>query len=263
MTGAAIPIGADAVIPIELADPPRFGELRRAGDPAPQGSVRFVAAPAPAEFVRTAGSDLPAGAILLDAGVRLTPSRIGLLANAGVRSVPVRPKPRILLVSTGDEVSAPGEPLAPGRIYDANTPLLASALRGAGADVEVCRVSDSPDALRRLVVEEGSTADVLVTSGGISAGAYEVVREALAGLGAEFTGLALQPGGPQGCGGLALPGGGSLPALCFPGNPVSSALSAELFLLPCSARTPAGRHCAPPSTCRSPTRSTRRRRSTS
>ena len=234
MTGAAVPAGADAVIPIERADPPRFTELRRAGDPAPAGVVRFAAPPEPGAFVRPRGSDLRAGDRLVSAGDRLTPARIGLLAGAGVAVVPVRRRPRVLLVTTGDELAGPGAPLAPGAIHDANTPLLAAALREAGAEVTPERVPDRPEALRRLLRERGAEHELLVTSGGISAGAFEVVRDALADRGAEFASLALQPGGPQGCGLVRAEGpeGPAIPALCFPGNPVSSALSAELFLLP-------------------------------
>ena len=231
MTGAPLPTGADTVIPIERADPPRFTELRRARDEAPAGTVRFTAAPAAGEFVRPLGSDLPEGEPLLPAGARLTPARIGLLANAGIAEVPVRPRLRILLVTTGDEVAAPGEEIAPGRVFDANTPLLAAALRGAGALVTPARAADRPEELARLVLELAEEHDLLVTSGGISAGAFEVVREALAPLGVRFLGVAMQPGGPQGLG-IAGFGEHQLPALCFPGNPVSSALSAEVFLLP-------------------------------
>lgn len=231
MTGAPIPLGADAVVPIEHAEPPRFTELRRAGDPAPAGSVRFTTAPAAGAFVRPSGSDLPAGATLLDSGVRLTPARIGLLASAGVTEVPVRRRPRVLLVATGDEVATPGDTLTAGQIYDANTPLLAALLRGAGAAVTAHRTSDRPGELERLLTERAPEIDLIITSGGISAGAYEVVRDALAPAGVEFTSIALQPGGPQGLGRWEA-ADTSVPVLCFPGNPVSSALSAELFVAP-------------------------------
>lgn len=248
MTGAAMPAGADAVIPIEQADPPRFTSLRRAGEPevAP-ARVAFGHAPETGAFVRRAGSDHPARAPLLAAGARLRPSSIGLLASAGVARVAVRARPRILLVSTGDEVVAPGRPLTPGRIYDANAPLLSAALREAGAVVTAVHVADDPAAFLGLLAEAAPTHDLLVTSGGISQGAFEVVRETLtAGWPAaapavlqastvEFGGIAMQPGGPQGVGTVTIAGAEratSLPVLCFPGNPVSSAISAELFLLP-------------------------------
>ncbi|MEV8337240.1 gephyrin-like molybdotransferase Glp [Leucobacter sp. NPDC077196] len=246
MTGAAIPFEADAVIPIEQADPPRFGLLQRMGAAATPGAapaydaetVTFSHAPQPGAFVREQGSDHAGDAPLVLRGSRLRPSSIGLLASAGVAMVPVLPRPRVLLLSTGDEITAPGGRLAPGRIYDANAPLLAAALRAAGAEVTVHRVADQPGALLACIAAAGEH-DLLVTSGGISAGAFEVVRDAFGGdphtendpSSIAFTAIALQPGGPQGAGFVAV-NGRRLATLCFPGNPVSSALSAELFLLP-------------------------------
>lgn len=239
MTGAPIPAGADAVIPIEQADPARFTELRRADDPAPRGTVRFRATPAPGAFVRPRGSDLAAGAPLIAAGTRLTPARIGLLANAGVTELAVHRRPRVLLLSTGDEVAAPGTPIDPGHVGDANTPMLTALMTGLGAEVSAHRAPDLPDAVERVLAAHGPAADLIVTSGGISAGAFEVVREVLTAHGVEFGGIALQPGGPQGLG-YWDPDGARVPVLCFPGNPVSSALSAELFLAP-ALRAAAGR----------------------
>ena len=237
MTGAPVPLGADAIIPIEAAVPPQFTELRRAGDLAPTGSVGFAEAPPAAQFVRRAGSDLPLGGELVAAGTRLTPAVIGLLGNAGVQHVPVRRQPRVLLVSTGDEVADTTDAaLTHGRIFDANTPMLSALLREAGASVTHMRVADDATALQQLVTTYASDFDLLLTSGGISAGAYEVVRETFTGHGVTFTGVAMQPGGPQGVGLLtfATPTGQpvTIAALCFPGNPVSCALSAECFLLP-------------------------------
>lgn len=229
MTGAPIPIGADAVIPIEQADPPRFFALGVAGERA--ASVRFAAPPPAGQFIRRRGEDLRAGSIVLRAGWRITPARIGLLAAAGIAAVPVRPRPRVLLITTGDELTPPGEPLAPGRITDASTPLLAAALREVGALVTTERVPDEPRRLRAVLRKHAAEHDLVVTSGGISAGAFEVVREALDPLGVTFASIAVQPGGPQGWGTLSLDGA-QVPVLCFPGNPVSSALSLELFLLP-------------------------------
>lgn len=239
MTGAPIPEGAEAVIPIERADPARFTELRRAGDPAPRGTVRFVEAPVSGEFVRPRGSDLAVGALLLAAGTRVTPARIGLLANAGVVEVAVRRKPRVLLLSTGDEVAAPGAPLAPGHVGDANTPMLTALLTGLGAEVSAYRAPDAVAAVEGVLAAHGPKADLIVTSGGISAGAYEVVRDVFSGHGVEFDGIAMQPGGPQGLG-YWDPDGARVPVICFPGNPVSTALSAELFLAP-ALRAAAGR----------------------
>lgn len=252
MTGAALPSGADAVVPIEAALPPAFPRLSRAGAPEPTGTVSFVADVEPGTFVRAAGVDVAAGTELLPAGASLGPARIGLLAAAGIARVPVRRRIRILLCSTGDELAErAGSPtaLAPGRIHDANTPMLAAAMRAAGAEVRTLRAPDSPELLRtaieRAAIERAAVeraagpADLVVTSGGISAGAFEVVRETFAPLGARFRGIAMQPGGPQGLGVLEF-GDARIAALCFPGNPVSALISAEVFLLPL-LRAAAGR----------------------
>jgi molybdopterin molybdotransferase len=232
MTGAAIPVGADTVVPIEACLPAQFPHLSRAGDGEPTGEIRVSAAPPLGQYIRRQGEDVVAGSEVVGAAMRLTPARIGAIAAAGIVEVPVRRRARVLLCATGDELSNGGSPLAPGRIHDANTPMLAAAIRSAGAEVRTATSSDRAEDLRDVIVREGAGMDLLVTSGGISAGAFEVVREALAPLGARFMGVAMQPGGPQGLGLLTLGDGTQLVALCFPGNPVSSLLSAELFLLP-------------------------------
>lgn len=237
MTGAAIPQGADTVVPIENVLPARFGPLSRAGGPEPTGEVSFTTVPRVGEFVRLQGEDRLAGHELSHAGARITPALIGAFAAAGIRAVLVRPRVRVLLCSTGDELAdtqGPTTPeiLAPGKIYDANGPMLAAAMREAGAEVRIIRVADNAAHLSEELAEQAGSTDLIVTSGGISAGAFEVVREALAPLGFDFHGVALQPGGPQGYGVLEGAQGSRVAVLCFPGNPVSSLLSAELFLLP-------------------------------
>lgn len=231
MTGAAIPHGADAVVPIEQTVPPRFPRLSRAGDPEPEGTVTFSGPTVSGRFVRRAGEDVTAGTEIVPAGTRLTPARIGLIAFSGAATVPVRPRLRVLLCSTGDELSPREDELAPGRIHDANTPMLAAALREAGASVRTLRSGDGAEQLRAALEAEAPESDLVVTSGGISAGAFEVVREALEPSGVGFVTLAMQPGGPQGLGLLALPSR-PIPVVCFPGNPVSALISAEVFLLP-------------------------------
>ena len=237
MTGAAIPLCADAVVPVERALPPTFPALARAGESAPDATVRFTS-PAPAgQFIRPLGSDLGMGLEVLGAGERITPTRVGVLAASGIAEVPVRSRARVLVCSTGDEIVSAdsGDPLAPGQIRDANAPMLAAALRSAGAEVRVRRSGDRAEAFRHILEQEYAWPDLVVTIGGISAGAYEVVRDTLEPLGAEFLGVAMQPGGPQGLGQITPHGEDgprTLPALCFPGNPVSTLLSAELFLLP-------------------------------
>ncbi|UOQ60416.1 molybdopterin molybdotransferase MoeA [Leucobacter rhizosphaerae] len=237
MTGAVVPRGADAVVPIERCEPPQFGALSRVGDPPPTGSVAFSAPVEVGRFVRRAGEDARVGSEILPEGVRLTPARIGVLAAAGVVAVPVRPTLRVLVCSTGDELlrtdslGAVSRGAATGLIHDANTPMLAAALRDAGAVVTTLRSGDRANDFRDAVLGSLAEVDLVITSGGISAGAFEVVREALAPLGIAFGSVAMQPGGPQGLGSLDRDGT-AIPVVCFPGNPVSALISAETFVLP-------------------------------
>lgn len=231
MTGAPIPLGADAVIPIEQADPPRFPDLGE-GRPhaAADATVAFAASVAPGTFVRDVGADLAAGAQILAADTRLGPAQLGSLAAAGITGVAVRPRPRVLLISTGQELRSPGEPLAPGQIYDANTVSLTAALREAGAEPIALSAPDEAAALLDAVARHPDV-DLIVTTGGVSAGAFEVVRDALEPAGVRFGHVAMQPGGPQGLG-IAHLGARAVPVVAFPGNPVSALLSFEMFLRP-------------------------------
>ncbi|MEW5096479.1 molybdopterin molybdotransferase MoeA [Clavibacter michiganensis] len=226
MTGAPVPPGADAIVPIEAAIPDRFVD-----ETATDATVAFAAPVDPGAFVRAQGSDLAAGAVLVAAGTRLLPAHWGVLASAGVAAVTVRRRPVVLLLSTGLELRAPGEQLAPGQIHDANSVALAAALSAAGAEVRPLRVaSDDAGRVRDAIRDAAAGIDLLVTTGGVSAGAYEVVRDVLEG-GVEFVSVAVQPGGPQGLG-TAEAGGARIPVVAFPGNPVSALVSFELFLRP-------------------------------
>lgn len=226
MTGAMVPAGADAVVPIERAVPDVFFEDRdRQG-----ATVRFPSGALPGDYIRSAGSDIRAGAVALPAGTRLGALQLGLLAALGIPAVQVRARFRVLLLSTGDEVVEPGRPLAPGQIHDANSTLLAVGLQDAGAEVVRTRsLADSPELFLAQLREDLARhpADLVLTSGGISMGAYEVVRLALAAEGVQFLPVAMQPGGPQGIGSVD-----GVPFLGFPGNPVSSVVSFEVFLRP-------------------------------
>ena len=229
MTGAPIPAGADAVVPIERADPPRFLPADSA-----QG-VRFTAPVSPGTFVRAAGSDVRTGAELLPAGAALGPAQFGLLAGTGVTLISVRRRIRVLLIATGHEIREPGVDLAPGQIYDSNSVILSQALHDAGCTVfaRPCRSDDAADLTALLAA--AAEIDLVVTVGGVSAGAREVVRDALGPLGVEFAHVAMQPGGPQGLGEITLPGPGArprVPVVTFPGNPVSALISFEVFLRP-------------------------------
>jgi molybdopterin molybdotransferase len=236
MTGAPIPAGADAVVPIERADPPRF---RPAG--ADAAGVLFAEPVAPGTFVRRTGSDVRAGDRLLAAGTLLGPAQLGVLAGTGITEIIVRRRIRVLLIATGHEIREPGESLAAGQIYDSNSVLLAQALLDAGCSVTArpCRSDDAADLL--AVLADTAGADLIVTVGGVSAGAREVVRDALGPLGVAFPHVAMQPGGPQGLGAIVPPGATAgatagpaapVPVLSFPGNPVSALISFEVFLRP-------------------------------
>ena len=221
MTGAMMPPGADAVVPIEQAIPAVF--------PAPgvPATVRLPATPA-GTFVRDAGSDIRAGELALAAGTCLGPGQLGLLAALGFTDVPVYRALRILLVTTGDEVVEPGARLAPGKIFDSNATLLGSSMRQAGLDVTRTGIStDRPEELAGLLRRHTASVDLIVTTGGVSQGAYEVVRQAMEGHDVDFFGVAMQPGGPQGIGTFD-----GVPVLGFPGNPVSCLVSFEMFLRP-------------------------------
>jgi len=221
MTGAMIPPGADAVVPIEKAVPDAFP------DPGAEATVRLPATE-PGTYVRSTGSDIRAGELALAGGTFLGPGQLGLLAALGITRVAVHRKLRVLLATTGDEVVEPGNPLEPGKIYDANGTLLEAAMRQAGLEVLRAAIStDSPDELTAILREHAPHVDLIVTTGGVSKGAYEVVRQAAAGQDVEFLHVAMQPGGPQGIGRFD-----GVPFVGFPGNPVSCLVSFEMFLRP-------------------------------
>lgn len=227
MTGAPIPRGADAVIPIERAIPDSFGA----------DSVSFAEVPAGGAFVRTRGSDLGGGELLLAAGARLTAARWGMLSASGIPSVALISQLKVLVISSGDELQEPGRDLADGRIFDANGTAMAVAVHDAGAVVTaVLRVSDDAAQLIELLALHAPHADLVLTTGGVSRGAYEVVREVLEPAGVSFLSVAMQPGGPQGLGLARLSDASGTaferPIVAFPGNPVSALVSFEIFLRP-------------------------------
>ncbi|MET1053624.1 MAG: gephyrin-like molybdotransferase Glp [Mycetocola sp.] len=230
MTGAPIPPGADAVIPIEQATPDRF--LPDDGDQV----VSFSVPVAPGAYIRSTGSDLAAGALLLPAGTRLGPAQWGVLSASGVWDIPLLPRVRVLVVSTGDELRPPGEPLGPGQIHDSNGAAMTAALIDAGAAcVAVLTAPDDAVVLRDLLGRHIRDTDLILTTGGVSMGTREVVRDVFDD-GVDFVSVAMQPGGPQGIGTVAIadPDGTTVskPVVAFPGNPVSALVSFEAFLRP-------------------------------
>ncbi|MEU6893385.1 gephyrin-like molybdotransferase Glp [Streptomyces sp. NPDC046557] len=246
MTGAPLPPGAEAVVPVEWTDGGTGGGAASGMTPAsaaPEGAggeVRVHRAAEVRAHVRSRGSDVQAGDLALAAGTVLGPPQIALLAAIGRGSVRVRPRPRVVVLSTGSELVQPGEPLTAGAIYDSNSFALAAAARDAGAIAyRVGAVADDADTLRATIEDQLVRADLLVTTGGVSVGAYDVVKEALTavstgsddveGGGIDFRKLAMQPGKPQGFGTI---GPDHTPLLALPGNPVSSYVSFELFVRP-------------------------------
>ncbi|WP_326705300.1 MULTISPECIES: gephyrin-like molybdotransferase Glp [Streptomyces] len=244
MTGAPLPAGAEAVVPVEWTDG-GTGEgpaaTMRAHSDAPEGAtgeVRVHRSVEAGAHVRERGSDVKPGDLALRAGSIVGPPQIGLLAAIGCATVVVRPRPRVVVLSTGSELVQPGEELTAGQIYDSNSFALTAAARDAGAIAyRVGAVTDDAETLRATIEDQLIRADIIVTTGGVSVGAYDVVKEALSsvgdedepGSGIDFRKLAMQPGKPQGFGSI---GPDHTPLLALPGNPVSSYVSFELFVRP-------------------------------
>jgi molybdopterin molybdotransferase len=243
-TGAPLPHGADAVVPVELTTPldaagtagPRG---RDATGPLPAACLLHQAVP-PGGSVRDAGSDLLAGATLFEPGSALTAAGIALVAGAGVEDLRVHRRPRVGVLATGDEVRAPDQSLGPAGIPDANGPGLRAQVAAAGAEPIDLGIAtdDLTDVLKRLRggIEVG--ADALIVSGGVSVGPYDVVKAAMETIGTvDLWRVAVQPGKPFAFGTAPRPGGGA-PILVFglPGNPVSSAVTFELFVRPAIRR---------------------------
>ncbi|MGH8905960.1 MAG: molybdopterin molybdotransferase MoeA [Egibacteraceae bacterium] len=221
MTGAPIPHGVDAVVPFELTE-----EL--------DSRVRLRLAPHPGDNVREAGEDVRAGETVLEAGRRLAAADIGMCAAVGLGSVRVHPRPRVVVISTGDELVEPDGPLRRGQIRDSNSYTLTTMAREAGATAyRLPIVRDDRNAL--LLAFEGAMAhaDLVVTSGGISAGRYDYVKDVLAQLGdVRFRKVGMQPGMPQAFGFVMREAGHEVPCFGLPGNPVSAYVSFEVFVRP-------------------------------
>ncbi|MGQ0463802.1 MAG: molybdotransferase-like divisome protein Glp [Sporichthyaceae bacterium] len=220
MTGAPMPEGAEAVVPVELTD----AGTRR---------VAIRLQPGDGQHIRRRGSDVSGGETVLTAGVELGPAQLSIVAAIGQDRVLARPRPRVVILSTGSELVEPGLPLRPGAIYESNSFLLAAAVREAGGiPYRVGLVHDDEDLVLAAIEEQLGRADAVVTSGGVSAGAYDVVKAVLSKLGSvEFTGVRMNPGKPQGYGNIA-----GVPIFTLPGNPVSSYVSFEVFVRPALRR---------------------------
>jgi molybdopterin molybdotransferase len=215
-TGGVVPDGADAVIPIEYVVDH-------------DNEVEISEAVSRGDNIRPRGGDVGSGDVVVSRGTRLGPAQIGALAAAGLDRVRCARRPRVAVLTTGTELRAPGGPLGPGEVYEANGVLLATALASAGAVVDVLPAVADDEASHRAALERGLGGDVLVTSGGVSVGPHDLVRKVLGELGVEevFWGVAVKPGKP-----LAFGMRGNTLVFGLPGNPVSTLVGAELFVGP-------------------------------
>jgi molybdopterin molybdotransferase len=215
MTGAPIPPGADTVVPKELS--------QAAGDDVELGEVE------PGANVRASGEDVRAGTVVLRTGAVLRPQDLGLIASLGFAEVRVRQRPRVALLSTGDEVAEPGRPRRPGQIYDANRFSLGGMVESAGAEaIDLGIVPDLEGILRARLLQAAEGADAVLTSGGVSVGDYDLVKSVLGEIGGvDFWQVAMQPGRPLAVGRIA-----GVPFFGLPGNPVASLLCFHLFVRP-------------------------------
>jgi molybdopterin molybdotransferase len=218
MTGAPLPEGADAVVPVELTD-------------GGADEVAVSLAPEVGRHLRHRGEDVRAGTVVLRAGVRLGPGHLALVAACNVAEVLVHPRPRVTVVSTGDELVPPGSPLEHGQIVDSNHVMVCGLVEAAGAEVAgSAHLRDDAGEMRALLADLPGSPDLVLTTGGVSMGVYDTVKEVLtADGGVEFVKVAMRPGMPQGCG---VVGPGATPVVTLPGNPVSSFVSFHVFVLP-------------------------------
>ncbi|HEY3595106.1 MAG TPA: gephyrin-like molybdotransferase Glp [Polyangiaceae bacterium] len=216
-TGAELPEGADAVVLQE--------DVKREGD-----QVTFASVPARGANIRRAGEDLAAGDRAIEAGTRLSPFQLSLAASLDVAELVVAARPRVTIVSTGDELRSPGEPAHKGSIPESNSIGLAALAESAGAVVSVAPlVGDDREATERAIADALARSDLLVTVGGVSVGDHDLVRPALerAGVTLDFWKVAIKPGKP-----LALGSAGRTHVLALPGNPASSLTTFSLFGMP-------------------------------
>lgn len=218
MTGAPMPPGADAVVPVESSD----------------GGTTTVAlheAPEPGAFVRRRGSDVAEGTVVMSAGEVVTDRAIAVLASVGRAQVQVHRRPRVVVIATGDELVEAGTVPRFGQIVDSNGPMLTACARSVGAvGIQAPRIGDEAPAVRAALDDAAAQADVVITSGGVSMGAFDTVKAVLAASGeVEFTKVAQHPGMPQGFGHL---GPRRVPIVTLPGNPVSSWISFQVYVRP-------------------------------
>jgi molybdopterin molybdotransferase len=216
MTGAPVPLGADAIAPVE--------DTR----PGPAGEIEILREAKVSAHIRPAGEDFPANAVVLEAGPELGPGELGLVASTGLAEVKVIRRPRVAIITTGSEIIAPGQPLRPGTIYNSNAATLAGLVKEAGGEVTFLLQVDDTEAAVAATLQECASADIILTTGGVSVGKYDFVKTALEKLGKIiFWQVAMKPGKPVVFGKIF-----DRPLFGLPGNPVSVLVTFAVFVLP-------------------------------
>jgi molybdopterin molybdotransferase len=215
-TGGVVPEGADAVVPVEYVV-------------QHDNTIEVAEHVSAGAHVRPRGGDVAAGEVVVEGGVRIGPAQLGAVAAAGVARVLCARRPRVAILATGSELARPGDELRPGQVYESNGLMLAAALASVGADVELLPAVADDEQAHRDALERGLAVDVLVTSGGVSVGPHDLVRQIESELGVEevFWGVAIKPGKPVSFGVR-----GATLVFGLPGNPVSSLVGCELFVKP-------------------------------
>ena len=221
MTGAPIPSGTDCIVPVEVTD-------------AGTDSVEIRESVARGSYIRRAGEDVIVGDVVVRAGTLLSSRQLAVIAAVGKGHLVVYPRPRVAVLSTGSELVEPGTPLSKGMISDSNSFLLVSAANEAGAQAyRVPPVPDDAEAFSAAISDQLHRADLILTSGGVSMGAYDTVKEVFSSYGTvEFTKVAMHPGMPQGHGVVGESDDERIPVITLPGNPVSSYISFQNFVRP-------------------------------
>jgi molybdopterin molybdotransferase len=237
-TGAPIPDGADAVVMVERTE--RVERVKGAGGPgdaegAAGQAVRIDLAVEPGNHVRAVGEDLKPGEVVFGAGDEVTPARLGVMTSLGIREVMAHPRPRVGVLSTGDELVTGGEPLRPGQIRDSNRPTLLALVAEAGCEpVDLGRAPDDEAAITAAIARGAATCDAVLTSGGVSMGDIDLVKVVLDRMGEmRWMQVKVRPAKPLAFGRVPGPDGrGRVPVFGLPGNPVSSMVSFALFARP-------------------------------